>query len=53
MKLLEITIKPDRITIRREAEERLTAQHKCTIILTVITCATILGFIALMTGAFR
>lgn len=53
MKLLEISVRPDRVTIRRESEERLTAEQKCAIILTVIICATVLGFIALMTGAFR
>lgn len=53
MKLLEITIRPDRITIRREEDKPLTGEQKCAIILTVIICATVLGFIALMTGAFR
>lgn len=53
MKLLEITVRPDRITIRREAEERLTSSQKCAIILSVIGCVAFLGFFALMTGAFR
>lgn len=53
MKLLEITIKPDRVTIRREAEERLNREQKCAIILTVIACVTVLGFFAIITGAFR
>lgn len=53
MKLFEITIKPDRVTIRQESEEQLTREQKCAVILTVIICATVLGFIALMTGTFR
>lgn len=53
MKLLEITVRPDRITIRREAEERLTSSQKCAIILSVIGCVAFLGFFALLTGAFR
>lgn len=53
MKLLEITVMPDRITIRREAEERLTSSQKCAIILSVIGCVALLGFFALLTGAFR
>lgn len=43
MKLLEITVRPDRITIRREAEERLTSSQKCAIILSVISCVAFLG----------
>ncbi len=43
MKLLEITIKPDRVTIRREAEDRLTGEQKQTIILSVIACVALLG----------
>lgn len=50
MKTLEIIVKRDHIIIRREAEERLTAGQKQTVILSVIACVAFLGFIALMTG---
>ncbi len=52
MRFLEITVRPDRITIRREAEERLTASQKCAVILSVIACVAFLGFFALVTGVF-
>lgn len=53
MKLLEITIRPDRITVRHEAEERLTAEQKQTVILSVIACVAFLGFVALITSMYR
>ena len=58
MKLFEITItreqgQPKKITIRREAEERLTGTQKYYIILTLIisvaSCAVVLGFFPLLT----
>lgn len=47
MKFFEITIRPDRITVRHESEERLTAGQKYVIILCAIACIAFLGFLAL------
>lgn len=51
MKLFEITIKTDRVIVRREAEERLTAGQKYVIILSVIACVTVLGFFSIIACA--
>lgn len=45
MKLFEVTIKEDGITIRREMEEHLKADQKFTILLSLIGVAGVLGFI--------
>lgn len=52
MKLFEVTIRPDGITIRHEAEECLTAAQKCSVILSVIACTAFLGFVALVTRIY-
>ena len=48
MKLFEVTVTRDRLSVRREAEQRLTAEQKTSIILTAIICGTFLGFISLL-----
>lgn len=51
MKLFEIIVRPDRITIRRESEESLSGDQKQTIILVAIACIAFLGFLGFLASA--
>ena len=48
MKLFELTITRDGFTIRREAEEHLSAEQKFVIILALIGAAAIIGLFTLL-----
>lgn len=48
MKLFEVTITDKGITIRREAEEQLTASQKYTLLLVLLGVAGLLGFFWIM-----
>lgn len=48
MKVFEVTISETGITIRREAEERLTADQKYNLLLAVLGVAGFLGFFWIM-----
>lgn len=50
MKLFEVTITDEKITIRREAEERLKAEQKYNLLLALLITAGTLGFFWMLTG---
>ncbi|WP_161844387.1 hypothetical protein [Pseudoflavonifractor sp. 524-17] len=50
MKRFEMTIREDGITIRREAEERLTGTQKFQLLAGLIGTAAILGFFWILTS---
>lgn len=53
MKKFEITIRPDGIKISREGEERMTAEQKFALLLSLIVVCFLITFIALLTSPFR
>lgn len=51
MKLFEITVTRDRLTVRRQAEQQLTAGQKTAVLLTVIICAALVALAGLLANA--
>ncbi len=51
MKRFEFTLNGDGLSVRRESEQRLTAEQKFIVILTVIICTSFLGFVYLVSHA--
>lgn len=50
MKLFEVTITDEKITIRRESEEHLKAEQKYYLLMALLGVAVVLGFFWMMTG---
>ena len=53
MRKTEITLTGKRLTIRREAEERLTAEQKYHIIIALVSCATACFIVSTFFSVFR
>ncbi len=53
MKLFELTYDGERLTIHREAEERLTGEQKYSLIQTAIIAAAVCVVVAVVFSVFR